>query len=144
VAILSEAAARSGLRRLRATQPIGLLILANDPTPAYGMHMLAYGATCLARNTSIADLLGAIHLTAQGIRVFVSLAGQRVERRYPSNARLLTKRESEVFELLSEGRTNPEIADALQISVETARTHVTRTLRKLDVQSRRELIGMST
>jgi DNA-binding NarL/FixJ family response regulator len=139
VAILGEATAYSGLRYLRAIQPrTGLLILAHDPLHAYGMRVLASGASCLARSASPADLLGAVHLTAQGTRVFVSSG------RYPSPTLLvtLTMRETQVAQLLSEGLSNPEIARALHISVETARTHVAAILRKLNVQSRRELLGM--
>jgi DNA-binding NarL/FixJ family response regulator len=146
VAILGEAVAHSELRHLQAVQPrTTLLVLAHDPEQADGLRLLASGASCLARSTSPADLLGAIHLTARGTRVFVSPGGQRIERRYPSAAHLLTltARETQVATLVSEGRSNPEIASALHISVETARTHVATILRKLDVQSRRELIGMS-
>jgi DNA-binding NarL/FixJ family response regulator len=145
VAIVGEAAARSRLRHLRALQPrTGLLVLADDPRHAYAMRVLASGASCVARSASPPDLLGAIHLTAQETRVFVSADGQRVEHRYPGRAllRTLTKRETEVAELLCEGLSNPEIAQALHISVETARTHVGTILRKLGVRTRRELVGM--
>jgi DNA-binding NarL/FixJ family response regulator len=108
------------------------------------MRVLASGASCLARSTSTADLLVAIHLTAEGTRVFVSSDGRRIERPYPSAALFLklTVRETEVAEHLSEGRSNPEIAHLLQISVETARTHVATVLRKLEVRSRRQLIAV--
>jgi DNA-binding NarL/FixJ family response regulator len=145
VAIVGEAAARSRLRHLRALQPrTGLLVLADDPRPAYAMRVLASGASCVARNASPSDLLCAIRLTAQETRVFVSPDGKRIEHRYPDRALLhtLTKRETEVVELLCEGLSNPEIAEALHISVETVRTHVRTILRKLGVQTRRELVGM--
>jgi predicted ATPase/DNA-binding CsgD family transcriptional regulator len=48
----------------------------------------------------------------------------------------LTPREREVLRLLAEGRSNQEIADALSISLLTAKTHVTRILTKLDLPSR--------
>jgi predicted ATPase/DNA-binding CsgD family transcriptional regulator len=50
----------------------------------------------------------------------------------------LTPREREVLRLMVEGRSNPEIADALFISPRTAETHVTHILAKLDVTSRAE------
>jgi DNA-binding NarL/FixJ family response regulator len=67
---------------------------------------------------------------------------ERPERSYPSDIADLTERELEVLRSLSEGYTNPEIAEALQISVATVRTHVERIFRKLDVHSRRDLLGM--
>jgi non-specific serine/threonine protein kinase len=48
----------------------------------------------------------------------------------------LTPREREVLRLLAEGRSNQEIADALAISLLTAKTHVARVLAKLDLPSR--------
>jgi DNA-binding NarL/FixJ family response regulator len=51
----------------------------------------------------------------------------------------LTAREGEVLELLQDGRTNSEIAEALSIGVETVRTHARSIYRKLGVPSRREL-----
>jgi DNA-binding NarL/FixJ family response regulator len=48
----------------------------------------------------------------------------------------LTCREREVLALLAEGRTDPEIADALCISTHTASTHVRNLLDKLKVKNR--------
>jgi ATP/maltotriose-dependent transcriptional regulator MalT len=56
----------------------------------------------------------------------------------PVAAKGLTKRESEVFSLLAEGRTNKEIAKALFISEVTAKVHVRNVLRKLGVRNRTE------
>lgn len=52
----------------------------------------------------------------------------------------LTDREAAVLRLLREGRSNHEIAAALDISVHTARTHVSRVLGKLYVRSRWQLL----
>lgn len=50
----------------------------------------------------------------------------------------LTKRETEVVDLLPEGHTNKGIAGLLGISEHTVETHLDRIFRKLDVQSRTE------
>jgi len=50
----------------------------------------------------------------------------------------LTRREAEVAELLSQGRSNQAIARALKISEHTARHHTQRILSKLEVHSRGE------
>jgi DNA-binding NarL/FixJ family response regulator len=143
VAVLDEKTEPSVLKRLRSLQPAtGVIILADSPSHAYGMNLLTSGATCLARSASTADILAAIHFTARGGRLFVSPDGERAERRYPDNAHQLTRRETEVLEQVSTGRSNPEIAHTLQISVETVHTHVARIRQKLKVQSKRELIGM--
>ncbi len=54
----------------------------------------------------------------------------------------LTPRERQVLMLLSEGLDPAGIAATLVISPETARTHVQRILRKLDVHSRQEAIAL--
>ncbi len=48
----------------------------------------------------------------------------------------LTPREREVLQALAEGLNDKEIAQRLYISNETARTHMVRILRKLEVDSR--------
>jgi two-component system, NarL family, response regulator LiaR len=53
----------------------------------------------------------------------------------------LTRREWEVIDLLAEGTTTAGIADALQMSPATVRTHVKHILRKLGVHSREEAIS---
>ena len=54
----------------------------------------------------------------------------------------LTRREREVLSLLVDGLDHQRIATALFISPETARTHVQRILRKLDVHSRGEAVAL--
>ena len=50
----------------------------------------------------------------------------------------LSKRETEILELLCEGLANKEIADRLDISVETVRVHLKHVYEKLHVRSRTE------
>ncbi len=50
----------------------------------------------------------------------------------------LSPREQEVAELLADGRTNAEIATALRMTGETAKTHVRAILQKFDVATRQE------
>ena len=51
----------------------------------------------------------------------------------------LSPREQQVAALVCLGYTNPQIASALVISVDTAKTHVKHIMRKFDVHSRGEL-----
>jgi DNA-binding NarL/FixJ family response regulator len=52
----------------------------------------------------------------------------------------LTDREREVIQLLADGKSNKEIADAMGISVRTAETHRANLLRKLKLSSVAELV----
>jgi two-component system response regulator NreC len=53
---------------------------------------------------------------------------------------VLTSREREIIQLLAEGESNKAIASALGISVKTAETHRSNTLRKLGLHSLPQLI----
>ncbi len=55
------------------------------------------------------------------------------------NPERLTPREREVAILVAQGLTNQEIADELDISFATARSHLHHILTKLDLRSRTQL-----
>jgi len=144
VVILGEAVDYALLARLKSSaRGTGVLVLAHDPPRVCGTTLLKVGATCLAGNASPEDLIDAVHLAAKGDLLFISADGQRVQRPSLERARLLTDRETEVFGQLSKGRSDAAIALDLRISVATVRAHVRSVLRKLNVRSRRWLVGMS-
>ena len=55
----------------------------------------------------------------------------------------LTSREWEVVDLLYEGRTTDEIADALVLSPETVRSHIKNLMRKLGSRTRAEAVDLA-
>jgi DNA-binding NarL/FixJ family response regulator len=55
----------------------------------------------------------------------------------------LTAREREVMALVARGLNNDEIAKWLVISVATAKTHVSRALRKVDARDRAQLVALA-
>jgi DNA-binding NarL/FixJ family response regulator len=65
-----------------------------------------------------------------------SLMSALREARYEDPASELTSREMDVLRLVASGEPNKQIAAELAISERTARTHVSRILRKLRVSSR--------
>jgi len=140
VAILNFASlsSPSELRELHTTFPdVRLMVLANNPTPAESRQMIGFGATaCLAKNTEARDVLHTIYLASRGMHVLPPAGDAAPE---PAGPTPLTAREADVLELLQSGRSNAEIAAALQVGVETVRTHARHIYRKLGVSTRREL-----
>jgi len=146
VAILDEAVVRelSVLGSLRLAQPTtGIVVLAHRPTASYATSLMADGASCVAKDISAAGVLAAIHVVADGRRVFADVDGHMVERSRPATPASLTPREIEVLEYLSRGQSHAEIALALQVGVETVRTHSAHIRSKLGVRSKRDLIGLT-
>ena len=142
--ILGEKVAYSQLARVRSVDlPPEILVVAQDRAEMIGPLLLGAGVSCLAFGATTRDLLKAVHLAASRQPTFSRINEvERAERSYPTDVAHLTERELEILRCLSEGYTNPEIAEALQISVGTVRTHVSRIFQKLDVSSRRDLLGM--
>jgi DNA-binding NarL/FixJ family response regulator len=126
------------LRDLHADFPeTRLLVLADNPTAAECRQVIGFGATaCLAKSAEGRDVLHAIYLASRGLHVLPP-AGMAAHE--PSGPAPLTAREADVLEFLQAGRSNAEIAGALQVGVETVRTHARHIYRKLGVSTRREL-----
>lgn len=66
--------------------------------------------------------------------------GPRTEEPDESVRSRLTPREREIVQLLAEGKSNKEVATALNISVKTAETHRSRIMAKLQLRSIGELV----
>jgi DNA-binding CsgD family transcriptional regulator len=100
-------------------------------------------AVCLPTDSSAAELVRAVRLAATGGDAFVSMSARSAR---PAARALevaaLTRREREVLALLSRGRKHTEVAQALNVSTETARTHAKHIYEKLGVSSRKELLGI--
>jgi DNA-binding NarL/FixJ family response regulator len=71
-------------------------------------------------------------------RVLIAADGTGLRTSPDRDGARLTPREREVLLLLVEGRSNPDIAEALFVSPRTAETHVTHILAKLGVTTRAE------
>ena len=87
--------------------------------------------------------------TATGKRLvlFVALSTAHAGRRLRDRAgaagpvEALSRREEEVVRLIGAGSTGPEIADELQISHHTVRTHAVNAMTKLNARSRAQLVA---
>ena len=116
-----------------------LVLLVSRATAAESVQALAFGASAfLGRDTQARDVLSAIHLAARGHQL-IPRAASDISVQSLAGSQLLTRREAQVLPLLAQGDSNPEIAFALQIGLETVRTHARNIYRKLGVSSRRKL-----
>jgi DNA-binding NarL/FixJ family response regulator len=144
VAILDLAALAkpAEVRELTAAQPqTRLVLLASELTAVESAQLLAFGASaCLRRDTQSRDVLSAIHLAARGMQLIPRVASAVAYS--SSGGQLLTNREAELLPLLQQARSNTQIAETLQIGVETVRTHSRHIYRKLGVSSRGELAAL--
>ncbi|KWW20676.1 MULTISPECIES: response regulator transcription factor [Peribacillus] len=107
---------------------------------------LEAGATSYMLKTSKAsEIARAVRSTFQGQSVLEpEVTGKMMEklRRPKKNERheQLTNREMEILLLMTQGKTNQEIADELYIALKTAKVHVSNILSKLEVQDRTQAV----
>jgi DNA-binding NarL/FixJ family response regulator len=104
---------------------------------------LQAGATgFLSKSLPAPDLVTCIERIAHGEKV-VSEAGPNrpppSARDWPARIKGLSEREAETAVLAAGGLSNPEIAEALFLSVDTIKTHLRHVYRKLGVRNRTEL-----
>ncbi len=113
------------------------------------------GATgFLTRSSPLPDLIDAVRRLGRGdVYIPESMLAGLIERlvargreRVDVGERLsqLSQREREILALLAEGADNDDMARALVISPQTARSHIQRALRKLGVHSRLEAMVFVT
>jgi DNA-binding NarL/FixJ family response regulator len=117
----------------------------------YVFEALSSGASgFLIKDSDPADFVRAIRAAANGEsllspsvtkRVISSFTGNRPATHKPHPLLgELTDREREVLALVGEGLSNDEIAERLVVSPATARTHVSRTMIKLQARDRAQLV----
>ncbi|MER7185361.1 response regulator transcription factor [Streptomyces hyaluromycini] len=96
----------------------------------------------LAAVTAVAggDALFAPSVTRRLVEAFAQRHGPGPDAGPPPDLDVLTSREVEVLKLTARGLSNLEIADRLYISEATVKTHLNRTMTKLDLGSRAQAV----
>jgi DNA-binding NarL/FixJ family response regulator len=107
----------------------------------------------LTEQSPLPELVDAVRVAHRGemlvsSRMLEHVFGRLVRRRHEDDVARriarLTPREREVLGLLAEGAGNAVIAEALLISPQTARTHIQKVIKKLEVHSRLEAVLLVT
>lgn len=134
-------------RRIRKLLPkVEILLVGTDESEQTIARALSAGARAyLTKSTAARDLIAAVSTLARhkpfiDTRVSEFLLDSFVNSARQSRPETLTSREREVLQLLSEGKSNKEIASVTGTSPKTIETHRARIMRKLKIGSLAELI----
>ena len=129
---------------LSADPEARILILTIHDSEQVVREVLSAGARgFLLKSDAGRDLIAAVEALQNRRTFFTPKVAQMMldgylrpyDDRESSHQQVLTPREREVIQLVAEGKTTKEIANALSLSVKTAETHRTNLMRKLDLHS---------
>ena len=139
------------LRQIKQQYPhIKILVFSCHPEEMYALSAIKAGAAGYISKTNSADIVykaikqvarGGIYLNdeiTQKLNSGISNGQSQISR-----FKKLSSRETEVLNLLSSGKRNKDIAEALNINEKTVSTYKARLLKKLDADSVAELITQS-
>ncbi len=136
------------VRRLKTQLPktqILMLTMYEDDEKVF-QSLVAGASGYLVKRTSPAELLKAIDEVSSGASPMTGKIARTVVEHFHKlksaspQEEYLSKRESEILDLLTKGYRYKEIADALSISFETVRSHLKSIYTKLQVHSRTEAV----
>ncbi len=135
------------IRQMRAAdESIGLLALSTFAHGDLIREAIGAGASgYLVKSVDTEGLAQAVRDVAAGRGSFSSDVTRVLAAPATTPAAIearFTDREAEVVELMADGRSNAEIAEALNLSVFTVKNHVSSILMKLHAQSRTEATAM--
>ncbi|WP_441249450.1 LuxR C-terminal-related transcriptional regulator [Kitasatospora sp. McL0602] len=149
---LSDGRALDSIELIHRSAPeVRILALSRDPDPGSVELAVAAGAAgYLSKDQGIEVLDRALTRIGAGelfVEPALALEAARLARSRrgtgPDSLRWLTHRELEVLRRLTEGDGTVEIARALSMTTNTARTHVQNVLDKLGVHSRLEAVALA-
>jgi DNA-binding NarL/FixJ family response regulator len=134
----------------RACPNTRVIVFTMYESPAYVNAAIRAGAGgYVLKSVGREELLSAIRSVHRGGHFLHAEVTRPLLRRAAIEARLrpggggLTPRDLQVLELLSDGKSNKEIAHALRISDETVKSHLKRLFEKLGVSDRTEAVALA-
>jgi len=141
----------NAIRRIKQEFPqVKTLIFSSHPEEMYALSAIKAGATgYISKHTDNETLEKAIYQVARGGIYLNRKITEKLNSGITRGKSLITKfkklstRETEVLNLLSSGKRNKDIAEALDINEKTVSTYKTRLLKKLKVDNVADLITQS-
>lgn len=134
-------------RRLKQIQPAARIIgLTLYQQSTYLEEMVAAGASgYLLKTGATESVIDAIRVVNSGGTFLDPAVPRRIspKRHRPSSVQELSKNELAVARLLASGKTNREIADSLGLEVPAVEKYRASAMKKLDVNSRVELVRLA-
>lgn len=141
-------------RILGSSGDVRVLMLTTFDIDEYVYGALRAGASgFLLKDAPLDDLVVAVRVVAAGNALFAPSVTRRLIGEFAVRGRSaetgsrggsgiagLTERETEVLRLVAKGLSNTEIADALVIAEQTAKTHVSRVFGKLGARDRAQAV----
>jgi DNA-binding NarL/FixJ family response regulator len=128
------------IQKIRSQDPAAKIVVLTTYEGDEDIHQ-AIGAGAggyLIKGMSHNLLLKALHQVHRGSRFLPQAVIETLQSRIPTSH--LSQREREVLQLMFEGMSNKEIADALQIKEATVKSHVSVILMRLDVTDRTQAV----
>ena len=124
-------------------EELGIVLLIAEGSDDLLFRALDSGASAyLSKDAPVHEVLSAIRHAATAASSFsASGLAQALRRKRDPMARMtLSPRESQVLALLREGRSVPEVAATLYVSLSTAKTYVARLYEKLGASNRAQAL----
>jgi DNA-binding NarL/FixJ family response regulator len=128
------------IQKIRSQDPAAKIVVLTTYEGDEDIHQaIEAGASgYLIKGMSHKLLLKALHQVHRGSRFLPHAVIETLQSRIPTSH--LSQREREVLQLMFEGMSNKEIADALQIKEATVKSHVSVILMRLDVTDRTQAV----
>jgi two-component system, NarL family, response regulator LiaR len=137
------------IRRIRAVYPAQVLVFTAFDTDERIVGAVQAGAQgYLLKGAPRNEIFNAIRVVSEGGSLLQPVVASRLLQHISHRAdeqanEALTERETEVLQLLAQGKTNKEIAAVLVISERTAKFHISSILGKLGAGNRTEAVSIA-
>ena len=125
----------------RAAPDTRIVVLTMQEDPAFAREAMAAGACgYVLKEAADTELVAAIRTTAGGGTYLQPEVGAKLAASGAPDDRPLTRRETEILQLVALGHTTAEIAESLHLSARTVETHRSNIQSKLKLSRRADLV----